>query len=86
MLNNGTHDSVGGQPTYANTINFSNLVKSLGIKKYHSIKSNKDIKKKLTIFLKEKKPSFLEVKIRNNNNKKLPRPENLIKIKNNFIN
>ncbi len=86
LLNNGTHDSVGGHPTYANTINFSNLVKSLGIKKYHSIKSNKDIKKKLTIFLKEKKPSFLEVKIRNNNNKKLPRPENLIKIKNNFIN
>ena len=40
ILNNNSHESVGGQPTYASTINFENLVKSIGYKKYFKI-SNK---------------------------------------------
>ena len=32
LLNNNSHDSVGGQSTYANNINFEKLSKSLGFK------------------------------------------------------
>ena len=33
LLNNNTHDSVGGQSTYAKNVNFEKLSKSLGFKK-----------------------------------------------------
>ena len=33
LLNNNSHDSVGGQNTYADKINFRQLSKSLGFKK-----------------------------------------------------
>ena len=36
-------------------------------------------------FLKKNELSFLEVKVSNSKIKKLPRPDNLIKIKNRFI-
>ena len=35
LLNNSSHDSVGGQSTYANDINFEKLSKSLGFKKFY---------------------------------------------------
>ena len=34
LLNNNSHDSVGGQNTYANQINFEKFSKSLGFKKF----------------------------------------------------
>ena len=37
LLNNNSHDSVGGQNTYSNDINFEKLSKSLGFKKFYSI-------------------------------------------------
>ena len=51
LLNNNSHDSVGGQNTYANDINFEKLSKSLGFKKFYSIKMIK-FKKKYSKFLK----------------------------------
>ena len=45
------------------------------------VNSTQDIKK----FLSEKSLSFLEVKVTNSKIKKLPRPTDLIKIKNQFI-
>ena len=85
LLNNNAHDSVGGQHTFVHDINFEKFSKSLGFKKFYSIKSNKELKKKLSKFLSEKKLSFLEVKVANSKIKKLPRPEDLIKIKNQFM-
>ena len=85
LLNNNAHDSVGGQRTFASEVNFEKLSISLGFKKYYSIKNNMDLKKKLNKFLSEKKLSFLEVKVANSKIKKLPRPTNLIKIKNQFM-
>jgi phosphonopyruvate decarboxylase len=86
LLNNNTHDSVGGHSTYANDVNFEKLSKSLGFKKFYSINNQKNLKKIIKKFLSEKKLSFLEVKVTNSNIKNLPRPTDLIKIKNKFLN
>ena len=85
LLNNNTHDSVGGQCTYSKKINFEKLSKSLGFKVFYSISNKKNIKKKIKSFLKIESSSFLEVKISNSKIKKLPRPKDLIKIKNEFM-
>lgn len=85
LLNNNTHDSVGGQSTYANKVNFEKLSNSLGFKKYYSIKDNQNLKKILKKFLSGNGLNFLEVKVTNSKIKNLPRPKNLIKIKNQFM-
>ena len=86
LLNNNSHDSVGGQSTYANNINFEKLSKSLGFKKFYLIKNYKNLNKQVKKFINIKYPAFLEVQITNSKIKKLPRPENLIKIKKDFMN
>ncbi len=85
LLNNNSHDSVGGQSTYANNINFEKLSKSLGFKKFYSIKNFVNLKKNIEKFLFNKSLSFLEVQVSNSKIKKLPRPTDLIKIKNLFM-
>ena len=50
------------------------------------LKNRKNLKKKIKDFLFGKKLSFLEVKMLNSKIKKLPRPTDLIKIKNQFMN
>ena len=85
LLNNNTHDSVGGQSTYSDKINFKRLSEGLGFKKFYSIKNKGNIRKILEIFINNKFPSFLEVKISNSKIKKLPRPRDLIKIKKDFM-
>ena len=85
LLNNNTHDSVGGQNTHANDINFEKLSKSLGFKKFYSIKSDKNLKVNIQNFLKGTTLNFLEVKFSNSKIKKLPRPTDLIKVKKLFM-
>jgi phosphonopyruvate decarboxylase len=85
LLNNNAHDSVGAQKTYSNDINFEKLSKSLGFKKFYSIKNKKNLKQNIQQFLSENNLSFLEVKITNSKIRKLPRPKDLINIKNQFM-
>ena len=85
LLNNNSHDSVGGQNTYANDINFEKLSKSLGFKKFYSINNDKNLKENIQNFLKVNNLGFLEVKVSNSKIKKLPRPTDLIKIKKIFM-
>ena len=85
ILNNNSHDSVGGQNTYANSINFEKLSKSLGFQSFYCIKNQKNLKNKIKAFLSNKKLAFLEVKVSNSKIKNLPRPLDLIKIKNLFM-
>ena len=85
LLNNNSHDSVGGQNTYSNDIDFKNLSKSLGFKRFYCITNDKNLKENIKIFLKDDSLSFLEVKVSNNKIKKLPRPTDLIKIKKLFM-
>ncbi len=85
LLNNNSHDSVGGQNTYASDIDFKKLSKSLGFTKYYFIKNYQNLKKNIQKFLSGSSLNFLEVKIGNSKIKKLPRPTDLIKIKNEFM-
>jgi len=85
LLNNNAHDSVGGQSTYSNNIDFKKLSKSLGFHKFYSIKDLKNLKTIIKKFLLDKSLCFLEVKVTNSKIKKLPRPTDLIKIKNQFM-
>ena len=77
--------SVGGQKTVSGNINFKNLTRSLGYKKYLFCDKNYNITKTIIRFLKLKGPIFLEFKIQNHTLKNLSRPKKLKKIKNNFI-
>ena len=86
LLNNNSHDSVGGQNTHVNDIDLEKLSKSLGFKKFFSINDDKNMKKKIQNFLKGNSLNFLEVKVSNSKIKKLPRPTDLIKIKKIFMN
>ena len=86
LLNNNSHDSVGGQNTFSDNINFEKLSKSLGFKKFFSIKNQTNLKRNIKNFLTQKNLSFLEAKITKSKIKKLPRPVNLIKIKKEFMN
>ena len=85
MLNNNSHESVGGQPTTAAGIDFKKLVKSLGYKNYFKISQTKKIDSTIKKFLNSKGPSFLEVLISTGTLDNLSRPNNLIKIKNKFM-
>tara|TARA_B110000971_G_scaffold195607_1_gene210138 strand:- start:18 stop:1118 length:1101 start_codon:yes stop_codon:yes gene_type:complete len=85
LLNNNSHDSVGGQSTHANDVNFEKLSKSLGFKRFYSIKSDKNLEKNIYNFLNRNSLSFLEVKVSNSKIKNLPRPTDLIKIKKLFM-
>jgi phosphonopyruvate decarboxylase len=85
LLNNNSHDSVGGQNTYANDIDLKKLSKSLGFKKFYSIDNKKNLRRNLEKFLADSMLSFLEVRVSNSKIKKLPRPTDLIAIKNLFM-
>ncbi|MBL19934.1 MAG: phosphonopyruvate decarboxylase [Flavobacteriaceae bacterium] len=86
LMNNNSHDSVGGQNSYASDINFEKLCKSIGFEKFYSIYEQEHLEKKIKVFLSQKTLSFMEVKVSNSKIKKLPRPKDLIKIKKQFIN
>ena len=85
LLNNNSHESVGGQPTTAAGIDFKKLVKSLGYKNYFKISQTKKISFTIKKFLNSKGPSFLEVLISIGSLENLSRPNNLIKIKKKFM-
>ena len=60
--------------------------RSKTFKKFYSIKNDRNLNKKIKTFLLDGKLSFLEVKVSNSKIKKLPRPTDLIKVKNIFMN
>ena len=84
LLNNNCHESVGGQKTISNYLNFKKISEGLNFKKYDIIKDYKDLKK-LDKFFKLNGPSFLEVRIKNVSIKNLGRPKNLKEIKERFM-
>ena len=85
VLNNNSHESVGGYRTNAKNINFKFLSKSLNYKNFFQIKSYKKMEIILNKFLKKDGPSLLEVLIKNKSSKNLMRPKNLIAIKDKFM-
>ena len=85
ILNNSSHESVGGQLTIAGKINFSKLSKSLGYKNFYMAYNKKSLKMNLRKLVRSAGPSLLEIKIRNYAMKNLIRPDNLISTKNRFM-
>ena len=77
LLNNFCHESVGSQPTLAKQINLKLLSQSLKFKNYHKITKIKELEKKLSIFMKQNGPNFLEVVIKTGTLDKLTRPNSL---------
>ena len=86
LLNNGSHESVGGQKINTTKINFEKTVKSFGFKNFYYVTNKKSYFKHLRSFLKSSGPSFMQIQIKSKSLKNLGRPKNLIKIKENFLN
>ncbi|MDB2683581.1 phosphonopyruvate decarboxylase [Alphaproteobacteria bacterium] len=74
VLNNGSHDSVGGQPTICNSINLSNIAKSCGYKNVFTAHTESEIKKSILQIKTLEGPTFLEIKIKPGNRKNIGRP------------
>ncbi len=85
LLNNNSHESVGGQPTNSRNIDFEKLSKSVGFKRYFKISSLKYLKNDIRTFVKKSGPSFLEVRIKSRSMKNLDRPKKFLEIKKKFM-
>ena len=85
LLNNNSHESVGGQITNINNLDIFKLAQAFKFSNIETIKNKKNLNQILKKIIRSKKISFLEIKIRNKTLEKLGRPKNFIKIKNQFL-
>ena len=74
ILNNESHDSVGGQPTVGNIINFVSLAKSVKYKNSFKVSTEIELKKKILKLKSDDGPILLEIMINRGNRKELGRP------------
>ena len=87
LLNNQSHESVGGQKTAAKNLDLFEIVKSIGYKNTFKVESLSELKNTFTEFTNSKGPSFLEVKIKIGSRNNLGRPKEApIKNKELFMN
>lgn len=85
IINNGCHDSVGGQPTVGASISFVSIAKACGYKTALEATSASDIKKMIEIIKTAKGPALLEIKVRPGARANLGRPKSLRENKDNFM-
>ena len=74
VLNNGAHDSVGGQPTVGLKIDLPGIAKACGYAHTYSVGDAASLEAALANALSEKKTAFIEVKIRKGARADLGRP------------
>ncbi|MEQ8338017.1 MAG: phosphonopyruvate decarboxylase [Cyclobacteriaceae bacterium] len=74
LINNGSHDSVGGQATVAYEVDFEKIVIGSGYRSYKSVDTKSDLRKAMQSFVSEPGPSFLEVKTKAGARTDLGRP------------
>ena len=74
IINNGAHDSVGGQPTVAFDIKLSGIAEACGYKVANDCQSVDDFNDEFKAFLESDGPSFFEIKVDKGNRKDLGRP------------
>lgn len=74
VLNNGAHDSVGGQPTVGFEISISEIALANGYRKVFKATDSDSLESSLENFLKEDGPVLLEVCIKKGARKDLGRP------------
>jgi len=75
VLNNGAHDSVGGQPTVGFEISIPAIAKGCGYKKVFSCASTAELSNSFQRFLNANGPSLLEIKVKKGARKDLGRPK-----------
>jgi len=75
LLNNGAHDSVGGQPTAGFKVDFPAIARSSGYKHTAVASTPEEIVKELTRIRTVEGPAFLEVRINKGARKNLGRPK-----------
>jgi len=73
VLNNGAHDSVGGQPTIAPFIDIPSIARACGYTKVYQVKIKKELQKILSN--KNEGLTFIEVKVKKGARKDLGRPK-----------
>ena len=85
LIDNGSHESIGQQPTKLKNINYKKISEGLGFKKFFFTDDIKKLDKNVKSFIKSIGPSFLHVKIKIGTLDKLARPKKFLEIKNNFM-
>ncbi|AIO18608.1 hypothetical protein KQ51_00728 [Candidatus Izimaplasma bacterium HR1] len=87
VLNNGVHESVGGQKSVGQMIDFTNSAKSFGYKVCNNeIKSNDGLTKQISLFKSVSGPKFMDLWIKPGIREDLPPFEaNLMQVKTNFM-
>jgi len=74
VLNNGSHDSVGGQPTVGFEISFTEIAKSCGYKIAIGAKTIAEINEGLKYIWANSGPAFLEIRVNKGARNNLARP------------
>jgi phosphonopyruvate decarboxylase len=74
ILNNGSYESVGGQPTFGYDINIQMISKACGYRNVYLAKTKDEIKKKINLFKKSVGPSLLEIRTNSTSRENLGRP------------
>lgn len=74
VLNNGAHDSVGGQPTLGQKVSFENIAKSVGFKTSLQAHTQEGILDSLKQMRESDHPTFLEIIIKQGYRSDLGRP------------
>jgi phosphonopyruvate decarboxylase len=80
VLNNGAHDSVGGQPTIARQIDLSGIARAAGFTQVYSLNTADDLRRILGEISNPGKkqthgPVFIEIQVRKGNRDDLGRPK-----------
>lgn len=75
VINNGAHDSVGGQPTIGYSLPFPAIAKDLGYKNVFQATNSSEIEASLKKMSECEGPSFLEIRVRGGARKNLGRPK-----------
>ncbi len=74
LLNNGAHDSVGGQPTVGFQVDFLTMAQAVGYKTTAQVQTAEGIKHELVRIRESQGPSLLEIRINKGARKDLGRP------------
>jgi len=74
LINNATHDSVGGQPTKGQAIDFPSIARACGYKHQDCVSTSADIEAALDRLRAQDGPSFLEIRAKTGARPNLGRP------------
>eukprot|EP00826_Nyctotherus_ovalis_P012678 TRINITY_DN13372_c0_g3_i2.p1 TRINITY_DN13372_c0_g3~~TRINITY_DN13372_c0_g3_i2.p1 ORF type:complete len:306 (-),score=95.68 TRINITY_DN13372_c0_g3_i2:136-1053(-) len=80
VLNNGAHESVGGQPTVGQKISFTEVASACGYKQVFETKTREEISKAMKSCTSTNGPSLVEVKCTMNTRKNIGRPKESPKV------